>query len=633
MSGYKLSVPIMSGTFEKYGRENTLKLLKDVKAERVFLATPPFIVDDALREKFVSQTALNVEYLKENGFEVGIWTWASYVTGENRFQNQINFKGENVGIPCFEDPSFVAFAAKCVSELAKTNPDLIMLDDDLRFFESPGCVCQLHLKRLSESIGEEVTLDNFKRLFLQSEENGEIFRMVMGKSIENYVERLGEAVRAVNPEIRFGFCAIASTWGIDGTDVFNMTRLMSGKTKPFIRFIGAPYWSAHQVYDLATVIETMRNQASWCKDSGIETMAEGDVYPRPRFNVPAALAELFDIAARADGNADGILKYMFDYSSSPSYETGYIQRHLKHADIYKAVEDGFSDKRAVGVRIRKHLLDLAKSQYSTKYEENNGHRLLFPAAGETLAAMSIPTSYETEGFVEAVFGDDALYVDSETFKKGCLIDIPAALILQTRGIDVGLYKITGKKTCQAEHFPDGETAYIDRLPFYAAEVSEQAEVLSCYSEKRPYYEITGKEDPPEYPAAYIYENAEKMKFLVFAFDGVECGREICRVYPKSKQVTEAIEKIGGKKLPAVCYGNPYLYMMCKESGGELAAGLWNIFADSVEEPLVMLDGEYRIIKEINTRADINKNALKLSRMEPYSFAGVILKRVNYECDD
>ena len=618
----------MSGTFEKYGRENTLKLLKDVKAERVFIATPPFIVDNALRAKFISQTASNVEYLKNNGFEVGIWTWASYITGENRFQNQINFKGENVGIPCFEDPSFVTFAAECVSELAGTDPDLIMLDDDLRFFESPGCVCTLHLRRLSEKIGKEVTLDNYRQIFLKSEENGEMFRSVMGRSIENYVERLGEAIHAVNPSIRFGFCAIASTWGIDGTDVFKMTKLMSGNTKPFIRFIGAPYWAAHQVYDLLTVIETERNQAAWCKNSDIETMAEGDVYPRPRYNVPAALAELFDIAVRADGNAGGILKYMFDYSSSPSYETGYIERHLKNSDIYKAVEEGFSDKTAIGVRIRKHLLDLAKSRYSAKYEENNGHRLLFPAAGETLAAMSIPTSYENEDSVQAVFGDEAIYADPQTFKKGCIIDIPAALILQSRGIDVGLIKIIGKKTCQAEHFTDGETAYIDRLPFYALEVSKQAEILSFYSEKRPYYEITGKEDPPEYPAAYIFENFDGMKFLVFAFDGVESGREICRVYPKSKQVSEAVEKISGKRLPAVCYGNPYLYLMCKEDGDELAVGLWNIFTDSAENPIITLDEKYEIIKEINTKASIEQNVLHLSRMEPYSFAGVVLRRKN-----
>ena len=455
----------------------------------------------------------------------------------------------------------------------------------------------------------------------------------MGRSIENYVERLGEAIHAVNPSIRFGFCAIASTWGIDGTDVFKMTKLMSGNTKPFIRFIGAPYWAAHQVYDLLTVIETERNQAAWCKNSDIETMAEGDVYPRPRFNVPAALAELFDIAVRADGNADGILKYMFDYSSSPSYETGYIERHLKNSDIYKAVEKGFSDKTAVGVRIRKHLLDLAESHYQTKYEENNGHRLLFPAAGETLAAMGIPTAYEGEGLVEAVFGDEALYAETETLKNGCIIDFIAADILQSRGVDVGLKKIIGRKTCQAEHFPDGETAYIDRLPFYAVQVAESAEILSYYSEKRPYYEITGKIDPPEYPAAYIYENSDGMKFLVMAFDGVESGREICRVYPKAKQVAYAIEKIGGKLLPAKCFGNPYLYMMCKRSDDGLAVGLWNIFADSVEAPEIILDGEYVLKDNINTEAAICGNILKLSRMEPYSFAGFVLKGEKYDNDD
>lgn len=623
--GYRLSVPIMSGTFERFGRDKTLALLKETGAERVFLAVPPFIADDAVRKQFLTRLAESVAYLKNASFEVGIWTWAAGVTGNSDFQCQINFKGRRVGmLYCFEDEEFAAFAEQCLTEYAGTSPDLIMLDDDLRFFESPGCLCPRHLALLSARIGTTVTVDNFRKLFLENAENGEILRGVMGNSVEKYVERLGNAVHRVDPDIRFGFCAIASTWGIDGTDVFRLTKLMSGKTKPFVRLIGAPYWAAHQVYDLAAVIETARNQAAWCRDSGIETMAEGDVFPRPRFNVPAALAELFDIAMRADGNADGILKYMFDYNSGPDYERGYIERHLLNRDVYRAAERTFGEKTAVGVRIRKHLVDLAASRAEDRYEGNNGHRLLFPAAGETLAAMSIPTSYERDDLVEAVFGDEALYAEPETFKKGCVIDLPAAEILKERGIDVGLKAVTGKKNCSAELFPDGETAYIEKTPFYAIEPSPGASVLSFYSEKRPNSFTTPSDFP--YPAAYIYENADGMKFLVFAFDGFASGREICRVYPKAKQVTDAVERIGGKPLPAKCFGNPYLYMMCKASDTELAIGLWNIFPDSVERPEIVLDGAYTVAETINAAADLRGNILTLSRMEPYSFAGVVLKK-------
>lgn len=622
-----MSVPIMSGTFERFGRDNTLKYLKAIRAQRVFLAVPPFIADESARSQYVKQISESVAYLKENGFETGIWICGACVTGHTDFQCQVNFKGERVeGLYCFEDVGFSDLAATCVAEFAAMNPDLIMLDDDLRYFESPGCVCPKHLKLLSGRTDREVTPDNFKDIFLESAGEGEIFREVMGKSIENYVEKLGKAIHAVNPDVRFGFCAIASTWGIDGTDVFRMTRLMSGDTRPFVRLIGAPYWAAHQVYDLLTVIETARNQASWCKNSGVETMLEGDVYPRPRFNVPASLAELYDIAMRADGNADGILKYVFDYSSSPAYEVGYIGRHLKNEGIYTAVEAGFAGKTAVGIRVRKHFVDLAASEAAGRFEGNNGHRLLFPAAGETLAAMSIPTSYEGEDLVEAVFGDEALYADPETFGKGCLIDIPAAEILQSRGIDVGLRKNIGKKVCSAEKFPDGETAYVDRIPFCAVEVDGSAEILSYYNEKRPYYDLTGTEDPRDFPAAYIYVNPDGMKFLVFAFDGVESGREISRVYPKAKQVTDAVEKLSGKKLRAKIFGNPYLYMMCKEDKSGTAIGLWNVFADSVEKPEIILDGDYVIAETINTDARIDGDRLVLSRMEPYSFSGVTVSR-------
>ena len=56
----------------------------------------------------------------------------------------------------------------------------------------------------------------------------------------------------------------------------------------------------------------------------IELVTEGDTYPRPRLWVSSSILEGYDMILRADGYTHTILKYMLDYNSSPSYETGYV---------------------------------------------------------------------------------------------------------------------------------------------------------------------------------------------------------------------------------------------------------------------------------------------------------------------
>lgn len=74
-------------------------------------------------------------------------------------------------------------------------------------------------------------------------------------------------------------------------------------------------------------------QMAWCKDSSVETFAEGDTYPSPCYQVSSRVLEMYDIALLADGASDGILKYMFDYSQKAEYETGYIRRHIANEPL------------------------------------------------------------------------------------------------------------------------------------------------------------------------------------------------------------------------------------------------------------------------------------------------------------
>ena len=61
---------------------------------------------------------------------------------------------------------------------------------------------------------------------------------------------------------------------------------------------------------------------------------------------------------RADASSSSNLKYMFDYVSSPSYEKGYVERHIRNLPLMKATEAAFAEGKQDGVRIiiEPHLL-------------------------------------------------------------------------------------------------------------------------------------------------------------------------------------------------------------------------------------------------------------------------------------
>lgn len=48
------------------------------------------------------------------------------------------------------------------------------------------------------------------------------------------------------PHVRLGLCACMSTWDFDGISPYELSKVLAGGTKPFLRLIGAPYWAVKQ---------------------------------------------------------------------------------------------------------------------------------------------------------------------------------------------------------------------------------------------------------------------------------------------------------------------------------------------------------------------------------------------------
>ena len=619
---YRHTVPVMSDDFRHHmNREKTVETLKKMGVQRVMVAVGSNCTSGENKEKALADLKENTEYLHALGFEVGAWFWTFYNTLENDFVRMVSPEGKvSRETVCPTDEKYCAEMGEFLEGCAAAGVDLIQFDDDFRYGFLDlgfGCLCKNHLKRIGEYLGEDVDFDTVAHGVMNGGKNKyrDAFIAVNGMIFEEFAQKCRDSVDKVNPNVRLGFCACITSWDIDGTTPDRLAKILAGKTKPFYRLIGAPYWAAMGAWGhtrLSYVIEQERLEANRREDKNIEIFSEGDTYPRPRYRTPAAYLEGFDTVLRADGCTDGILKYSFDYTADYDYETGYNEAHIRNLPVYEAIDDMFADKETIGVRVFDSARKFGTVNMPTD-ERNpvNVQNLAFSVTARFLAANSIPTTYSGNEYSGVAFGEDARILTKEMLKNGAIIDFAAAEILKEKGIDTGIISENGTMGMgSAEHFAGGEkTSTLTSTKMHKVELSENAEICS-------YIEDSGE----KMPVFYKYQNADGLKFAVFTFDAYSAEEHIFRNYERQKQVIDALQWLSGKKLPAVCAGHPDLYILTKRSGSRLAVGLWNFFPDKIYEPKIELPENIKSLRVFGAEGCAEKNILTLSAIEPYGFA-------------
>ncbi|MBO4299204.1 MAG: hypothetical protein J5998_10415, partial [Clostridia bacterium] len=484
----------------------------------------------------------------------------------------------------------------------------------------PGCCCEKHLAEYRARVGEPVARENMEKLIFSGGQNK--YRdawLDMGRdALLGLAKRIRARVDAVDPTIRVGVCAVMSTWDTDGLNAIELTKALAGGAKPFLRTIGAPYWQAQNALanKLARVIELARIQRFWCEDSGVELFTEGDVYPRPRYCTPASFLEMYDMALRADGGLDGILKYMLDYTASPRYERGYIDRMVKNAPAYAWIEEHLASGTAEGADVvcRPDKLRAAQlPEGMTAREAESAY--FFPAAQRLLCDSGVPMAYGARS-VHVICGENGRTVPLDWLDDGAVLDMTAARLLMERGVDVGLREIGPFERAQgAEYYPaDDEYVLcgtVDRL--YSVALKEGAAALSALGEKC---------------TCYRYENAAGQRFVVYPFDmdAVSHGLGLTRSYCRQRQLTAGLEWAGRKRLPAVCLGHPDSYLMAKRTPDGLGVGLWNLSADYMTNAQLRLDRVYKEASFFGCDGALEGSRVTVKGdIPPYAFVGVALK--------
>lgn len=620
---YKISLPIRNNSLNEENKPIFVELCKKAEVSRVFLTAS--LAEDT---KVLSE---NIDYFKNAGFEVGIWVGntighgATLLNARDRgekpkYQRLVNLNGNELfGTNCPYDKNLQVDIGRSVARLASCGVDMIMLDDDYRLSQhghSPACACPLHMAKISEFCGEDVKIEDLNQIAFTGNRNK--YRDAWFKAQAESLEEMARVIRAevdkVNPNASVSACSAYCSWDLDGTDPIRLTKILCGKNKKFLRLHGAPYWAYLNDKPIEAIPEFERMFASFCEDEDIEIFAEGDVYPRPRFNVPASGLEILDGALRADKKMDGILKYMLQYCSRPLDETGYINRHCNNARKYEAIERFFEKGANAGVRvlIRPHLLNDADLDVSSLRQQSP-----YPMAGIFLAMNAIPTVYSGEGICSAIFGENARHFEISDFKKGAILDAVAAKILTERGIDVGLE--SAGEFCNEiagniidERFGLGDTALSAKIKRLTGNFKDSVKVV-----------LSANVGGANKPFAYTYENGDGQRFLVFTFsaDELPSNPKFLYAYNIQSVLLDEIEWIGRASLPAKTAQNPELYTLCEKGENYTSVALFNCFPDSALNTVIILDKEYSKIEFNNCTGRIDGNKVLLSgELHAFDFA-------------
>ncbi len=619
---YKISVPFVLRQIDDYGAEPFIRKLKEIGADIVFLSLGCYEMDKEAREKVYASLKENVPLFRQAGFKVGVWVWTFMIRDANDFVHITSPSGridrEQI---CPSDKAFCRFAYDYMRNIAASRPDMIMFDDDFRygFLDCGlGCTCKNHLAYMEELLGEPVPTGNLSELLFSGGPNKyrSAYLKANGHFFREFARQSRAAVDSVDPTIRLGLCSCMTTWDFDGVSTPELARILAGNTQPFCRLIGAPYWSIRRNWGnrLQDVIELERMESSWCGDD-IEILAEGDVYPRPRFICPANVLEGFDMALRASGAVDGMHKYMLDYTADVDYEQGYVIRHLKNQPICRQIDACFSGKQPVGVRVYEHMTKFEDMEVPACHAgKDSVEDLFFSHAARMLAAQTIPTVYKGLGTVGIAFGENAKYLDDGALDNGLILDITAAILLEKAGVDVGLAAAGAGCTAAREYFPD-RNRYVNAAgcPYAGISVKDGAEV-------RSWFEDGGKKRI----ASYTYENAAGQKFLVFAFEGCSMSEHAFRQYARGEEIMQFIASLG-KKLPAAMPGNPDCYMLCRENESGKAVWIGNFSCDDCLYTTVTLDRAYNEVTFINCSGRLLGDKVEIDAIAPFASVGFEVK--------
>lgn len=290
-------------------------------------------LDDRLQD-WVHRFSLLREGLKNIPVRVGILIQALIGHGDrNRIAGVLPF--QNIvgadGVTCREsfcplDADFQAYADQLIQTLAKAVPDFFMIDDDFRIgYHAPahkGCMCPLHLARLSQRLGTRISREDLLSRF-EEEECNELRDQWEKLKEDSLVELAGvirSAIDTVDDAIRGMFCCVTSEVHLAPA----IANTLAGRHQPVVRINNAVYLeSGHKDFP-RRVTQTFHQIARFSTDTTVLT--EADTYPHNRYSL-SVKSHLAHVVATTLAGCHGA-KYWFVKTDEDGWQETAPFRHM-----------------------------------------------------------------------------------------------------------------------------------------------------------------------------------------------------------------------------------------------------------------------------------------------------------------
>lgn len=513
------------------------------------------------------------------------------------FQSAQTHLGETVpGVFCPLCPQLRDYLCGALARIARARPEFIILDDDYKLTNRlPAmCGCPLHQAAFRRrglpaldpaALVERVLSDG-------PGPEREAWWAVHEDGITDLGRALGEAVRAVAPDMRLGLCITKAAW--EELDLARLLRAMAGPNRPILRTACAPYW-LREPQGLNGQIEHIRLQRAWLDEAipEAEQLCEGDTFPHLTTRCSAALLDTY-IQGNLAAGAPQVLAYGFSYASPLRFEPGYATLLERNRGRYRAILELVPpDSADLGVSMPwRHASTRGRrlEPGTARLDDNN------PAPHWICSRLGIPVAHGAASGPVLLVGrqaERATDLELEAWAgRGLVVDAVAAGILLRRGVACGVTATAPAQAPNAERFLDhalngayagGAVALWSNQAaiHHRCQAAPGAEVISAFRTAA---------DGDWGPAVLRWEDARGRRFGVLAWDCCAALDELQLLWSHARrwQLQRLLGWAGRRPLPASIDAANAQVMVRRTAAGRTAICVLNGSFDPLT-PTLRLD--------------------------------------------
>lgn len=495
---------------------------------------------------------------------------------------------------------------------ASTKPKMMWVEDDIRTFNhhpiSYGCFCPLHMQKLSERIGRDITRKELVSALLAPGEphplRAEWLRFV-GDSMVETVGLLSEAVHSVDPTIIMGLMSSGpDTHALEGRQWHKFAKALQGTADTFASRPPLGVYAEGSLRGFYYGASSIRKTRLALPPGAIE-LTEVENFPFSTFSKSVAFTGMQLMASAALG-CQGVTMNLFDHLGNP------MANLADFGDMLKRDKDYLN-----GLASRSTTDALFSGVGLLQREDASFHRRLRPGAGYgeltddgsswayTLEALGIAVTWNTENApVMALSGQTARALSDEDIQNmlrgGVLCDLSAAKTL----IDLGYGEHLGIEITRTDAIHEFGPIAVEALkdPEFGGEQDRyltatvpglmsdlELGILKLAPGAKSVSELLDCNRQYVCPMLTVYENQLGGRVAVLPYDITVISECNSFLHPyRRTQLQATLRWLAGKPLPLIVNAGAHALPVRAEEDGYTRLTVFNLSLDSWDKTELLL---------------------------------------------